>query len=296
LLTRRRGRLLGRHVTLTPQRQPPRLGRDAEPVGNAERDAHARQRATPSPSPSPTGSASAGSAAQINAAMQSVENYYQACRTKTCKPIFKVPPPSLQRRVDSLRLKRSRPASPQRSKTERWRISSPTKGSILPPKVPRRRPPSSKAALLTKSLSSNTTIAIPHSSPVVRLRSPRHSRRPGIPPQTYRAEEGSASLDNVAALQNGGVDVLDISTHGGVYQKPSGSQYLFLSTTPVTAANMQKWSADLKSGNLVYGLTLYPSGYVALATFAFTPAFITSHVTFNPGAIVDNISCFGGVH
>jgi len=115
----------------------------------------------------------------------------------------------------------------------------------------------------------------------------------GYPTATYRAEEGSASLDNVAALQNGGVDFLDISTHGGVYQKPSGSQYLFLSTTPVTAANMQKWSADLKSGNLIYGLTLYPSGYVALATFAFTPAFITSHVTFNPGAIVDNTSCFG---
>jgi len=115
----------------------------------------------------------------------------------------------------------------------------------------------------------------------------------GYPTATYRAEEGSASLDNVAALQNGGVDFLDISTHGGVYRKPSGSQYILLSTTPVTAANMQKWSADLQSGNLIYGLPLYPSGYLALATFAFTPAFITSHVTFNPGAIVDNISCFG---
>ena len=115
----------------------------------------------------------------------------------------------------------------------------------------------------------------------------------GYPTATYRAEEGSASLDNVAALQNGGVDFLDISTHGGVYRKPGGSQYILLSTTPVTGANMQKWSADLQSGNLIYGLPLYPSGYLALATFAFTPAFITSHVTFNPGAIVDNISCFG---
>jgi hypothetical protein len=283
----------GGSVTLTPRGSNTGSGATPNPSATPSATPTPGRGATPSPSASPTGSASAISAAQINAAMQSVENYYQA-----------LPHQDLQADLQSTAAFASKQSGFASAEAQPAGVITALENGALvyffadkglyttgqaaptPPTVIQGGSPHEIAFL-------EYDYRDPAFVPSRQIAYAAAFANAGYPTSNYRAEEGSASLDNVAALQNGGVDFLDISTHGGVYQKPSGSQYLFLSTTPVTAANMQKWSADLKSGNLIYGLTLYPSGYVALGTFAFTPAFITSHVTFNPGAIVDNISCFG---
>jgi hypothetical protein len=283
----------GGTVTLTPRGTHTGTGATPNPSATPSATPTPGRAATPSPSPSPTGSASAMSAAQINAAMQSVENYYEA-----------LPHQDLQSDLQSTAAFASNQSGFASAQAEPAGVIAALENGALayffadkglyttgqaaatPPTVIQGGSPHEIAFL-------EYDYRDPAFVPSRQIAYAAAFAPAGYPTATYRAEEGSASLDNVAALRNGGVDFLDISTHGGVYQKPSGSQYFFLSTTPVTAANMQKWSADLQSGNLIYGLTLYPSGYVALATFAFSPAFVTSHVTFNPGAIVDNISCFG---
>ena len=281
-------------VTLTPSGSRPGSAATPHPSKTPSATPTPGSAATPSPSPSPTGSASAGSAAQINAAMQSVETYYQS-----------LPHQNLQADLQSTAAYASTQSGFTAAQAQSAGVAATLENGALayffadkglytaaqgPPTTPTVIQGGSPHEIAFLEYDYRDTAFVPSRQ----IAFAAAFAPAGYPTANYRAEEGSASLANVAALQNGGVDVLDISTHGGVYQKPSGSQYLFLSTTPVTTANMQTWSVDLKSGNLVYGLTLYPSGYVSLATFAFTPAFITSHVTFNPGAIVDNISCFGG--
>jgi len=283
----------GGTIMVAPAGSHPGTGATPKPSATPSATPTPGGAATPSPSPSPTGSAGAV-AAQINAAMQGVETYYQG-----------LPHQNLQADLQSTATFAGTQAGFTSAQSQSDGVTATLANGAL--------------AYFFADKGLYTTAQGPPTPPtLIQGGSPHeiafleydyrdigfHPSRQiafaaafaptGYPTATYRAEEGSASLDNVAALRNGGVDVLDISTHGGVYKKPSGAQYILLSTTPVTAANMQKWSADLQAGNLVYGLTLYnPSEYVALATFAFTPAFITSHVTFNPGAIVDNISCFG---
>jgi hypothetical protein len=280
-------------VTLTPQGGHTGTGPTPKPSTAPSATPTPGHTATPSPSPSPTGSASGTAAAQINAAMQSVETYYQT-----------LPHQNLQADLQSTAAYASTQSGFTSAQAQPASVIATlqngallyffadkglytaAQGAPTPPTIIQGGSPHEIAFL-------EYDYRDPAFHPSLQIAYAAAFAPAGYPTSTYRAEEGSASLDNVAALRNGGVDFLDISTHGGVYQKPSGSQYLFLSTTPVTAANMQKWSADLAAGNLVYGLTLYPSGYVALGTFAFTPAFVTSHVTFNPGAIVDNIGCYG---
>ena len=107
----------------------------------------------------------------------------------------------------------------------------------------------------------------------------------------------SVTLENIVALgSTHPLDFLDIATHGAVVSlKPGGPQfYVNISNTPVTDASRAQYASDLAAGRLVYAFVLQKTKIVStFTTFAFTPAFLIEHATFNPGAIVDNESCFG---
>jgi len=112
-----------------------------------------------------------------------------------------------------------------------------------------------------------------------------------------QVDVASITLENIVALgSTHPLDFLDIATHGAVVTlQPGGPQfYVNISNTPVTQASQAQYASDLAAGRLVYAFVLQKSKTVStFTTFAFTPAFLIEHATFNPGAIVDNESCFG---
>ncbi len=120
---------------------------------------------------------------------------------------------------------------------------------------------------------------------------PRSDRRRDI-----AADDIDVSLDNIVALGTGHpLDFLDIATHGIIGGTSPDITYYWLSTTSDTAASEKTYATDVAAGRVVsaIALTLSQGQALALPSLAFTPNFLTAHVTFNPGAIVDNESCFG---
>ena len=112
----------------------------------------------------------------------------------------------------------------------------------------------------------------------------------------YGADDLDVSLDNIVALGTGHpLDFLDISTHGIVGGTSPNIVYYWLSTTPDNADSEKTYAADIAAGRVVsaIALTLSQGQNQPLPALAFTPNFLTAHVTFNPGAIFDNESCFG---
>jgi hypothetical protein len=112
----------------------------------------------------------------------------------------------------------------------------------------------------------------------------------------YEADDLDVSLDNIVALGTGHpLDFLDISTHGMIGGASPNISYYWLSTTMDNAASEMTYAADITANRVVSGiaLTLSQGLYQSLPGLAFTPDFLTAHLTFNPGAIVDNESCFG---
>ena len=112
-----------------------------------------------------------------------------------------------------------------------------------------------------------------------------------------QVDVAAITLENIVALgSTHPLDFLDIATHGAVVSlKPGGPQfYVNISNTPVTDASRTQYASDLAAGRLVYAFVLQKTKTVStFTTFAFTPTFLIEHATFNPGAIVDNESCFG---
>ncbi len=112
----------------------------------------------------------------------------------------------------------------------------------------------------------------------------------------YSADDIEVSLDNIVALGTGHpLDFLDVATHGIIGGTSPDIAYYWLSTTTDTAASEKTYAADRTAGHIVSAieLTLSKGQALPLPELAFTPDFLTAHVTFNPGAIVDNESCFG---
>jgi hypothetical protein len=112
----------------------------------------------------------------------------------------------------------------------------------------------------------------------------------------YAADDLDVSLENIVALGTSHpLDFLDIATHGLVGGASPNIVYYWLSTTQDNGASETTYAADIAAGRVVpaIALTLSQGTTFTLPSLAFTPNFLTAHVTFNPGAIVDNESCFG---
>ncbi len=111
----------------------------------------------------------------------------------------------------------------------------------------------------------------------------------------YNVDVLDMSLDSVLALNGHQIDFLSIATHGMVYGRQSSNPYYaLLSTTPFNSTTMLKYYDDYQAKNIFVAWNLVGSSEAGqLPKWAFTPAFLTAHLGFNSGAIVDNQSCNG---
>jgi hypothetical protein len=116
----------------------------------------------------------------------------------------------------------------------------------------------------------------------------------------YGVDAVDVSLENILALGSGHpLDFLGMATHGIIGSDPdnplaSNTYYAWLSTSPITEATTAQYQTDYNAGNLISAIYLtINKTTVALPSYAFTPVFLTEHMKFNPGAILDNASCWG---
>src|SRR5579884_3034161 len=113
----------------------------------------------------------------------------------------------------------------------------------------------------------------------------------------YSVSAQSASLAGIAAFGTQGyaLDYLSISTHGMVANiAPGGSSATqYQSTTPIAQRN--QYVGDIASKRVALAVTLIngagPTTFPV--SLAFSPSWLTAHVKFNPGAVVNLLSCFG---
>jgi hypothetical protein len=109
----------------------------------------------------------------------------------------------------------------------------------------------------------------------------------------YEVDVLNVTLENITGLgASHPLDLFSISTHGAVDLNPE-PRYTWLSQTAVTDTSLQTYASDIAQDRVLVSVYLGIGQSIQLATFAFTPAFLTEHVQFNPGAIVDNQACFG---
>jgi hypothetical protein len=118
---------------------------------------------------------------------------------------------------------------------------------------------------------------------------------------TYEADAIPVTLENIIALgTNHPVDYLSLGTHGmvalvGAQQTPT---YINQSDTKINATTIATYLPDIMAHNIFHSVMLIrPNGQhtvqFTLPELAFTPAWVTAHVHFNPGAYFDNESCYG---
>ena len=118
----------------------------------------------------------------------------------------------------------------------------------------------------------------------------------------YGVSTASASLSNIVAIGASNahpIDFLNITTHGMVGERTLSAsyQYYLLSTTSLSDQAKATYAADFAAGNLAYALFLStrttPEATTNLGLLSFTPNFLTAHLQFNPGAIVNLAACYG---
>jgi hypothetical protein len=109
----------------------------------------------------------------------------------------------------------------------------------------------------------------------------------------YEVDAVNATLENITGLGSSHpLDLFSIATHGAVDLNPQ-ARYVWFSQTPVTDTSIQTYASDLGANRVAVSVYLGIGESDQLSAFAFTPDFLAEHVKFNPGAIVDNESCFG---
>jgi hypothetical protein len=116
----------------------------------------------------------------------------------------------------------------------------------------------------------------------------------------YGVDAVDVTIENLAAIGSGHpIDFLGMATHGVIGSDPdmplaTNTYYAWLLSTPITAALITQYQNDYNAGNLISAIYITLQKQTAtLVTFAFTPTFLTEQVHFNPGAILDNQSCWG---
>lgn len=111
----------------------------------------------------------------------------------------------------------------------------------------------------------------------------------------YVSSSIDISLANIVALGEAQtLDFLVINTHGMVIGTAPNLSYVMSSTTTINDSDTALFSNDIANGRLYYAVVLTVKGVpFNPAQYAFTPQFLTEKLTFNPGAIVYNSSCYG---
>lgn len=109
----------------------------------------------------------------------------------------------------------------------------------------------------------------------------------------YEVDVLNVTLENITGLGSSHpLDLFSIATHGAVDLNPQ-PRYVWFSQTPVADTSLQTYAADLAANRVAVSVYLGIGESDELSAFAFTPDFVAEHAQFNPGAIVDNESCFG---
>lgn len=122
-----------------------------------------------------------------------------------------------------------------------------------------------------------------------------------VPENGYGVDSLDVSLANILALGvNHPIDLLSIATHGMVrlrydtLGKAVGNAYEWRSTTKVTQDTLVALKDDIDNDRLHVGIALTKLTAASYgSSITFSPAFLVRHLTFHPGAIVDNQSCNG---
>jgi len=135
----------------------------------------------------------------------------------------------------------------------------------------------------------------------------------GFPNAGYAVDDADVSLGSIISIGHSHpIDMLVIATHGMVAfpapapspsgsatPAPTGTPFLTLQSTnslddPTIASQYQ---ADIQAGNLIPSVYLTITGQSGTSSkrlYGFTPGFLAAHLSFNPGALIYNTSCYGG--
>jgi hypothetical protein len=130
----------------------------------------------------------------------------------------------------------------------------------------------------------------------------------------YGVDAQDISLDTIVALgSNHPIDYLAIDTHGflsypAATSSPAGMArgvpnavatatatpfYANLSDSDMDDASAQKYAADIAAGKVIASIAISSGKSGRLPAWGFTPAFLLENLKFNPGATVNNGSCWG---
>ena len=112
----------------------------------------------------------------------------------------------------------------------------------------------------------------------------------------FAVEYGSIALENISAPAPPS-DYVNVAAHGGnAYNVFAGRElYTLGSTTLVTQSNYYQYLPEVRAGRLVYSsvLTDPSDSTITAISYAFTSAWLVSHMQFTPGAVFVNSSCLG---
>ncbi|HEX3467015.1 MAG TPA: hypothetical protein VHT05_02825 [Candidatus Elarobacter sp.] len=117
----------------------------------------------------------------------------------------------------------------------------------------------------------------------------------------FQVQAPSFSLEWLQAQAGTPFAMFDVSTHGGIARAKNAATrvYTLSTTTLVNSDNFVQYSPSVRAGQLVYGRALVgpdvtgADDIMALSSYGVTSAWLISHMTFVPGALVDNQSCLG---
>ena len=119
----------------------------------------------------------------------------------------------------------------------------------------------------------------------------------GLQADGYGVDLQNLTLDNIAALSDHHIDMLTLEGHGNVIVEKDGSNdFIMGSAQVVDAASSATYASDIMASpapRVAYSVVLaypFPSS-ITKPLWAFTPAFVTENLNFNPGSIVFFHSC-----
>jgi hypothetical protein len=130
----------------------------------------------------------------------------------------------------------------------------------------------------------------------------------GLNTSPYASAEADMTLANIVGLGSlQQLDYVSISSHGIPIRPLAGTgydqDYMWTTDTPLSAGLLTQYASDIAAKTILYDHSMSPTGSIVpvcgLAPVCtgpkvgITAGFLLAHLRFNPGAIVDNYSCYG---